>query len=216
MKGENIPLAILLAKNGGMHGTMSTSTASLAGQASFSQQSVSRKLRELEADGVISRRASNAGMEVSFTEKGRRELESLYLELRGLFSGKGKASLHGTVVDGHGEGSYYTSLPGYNNQFRAILGKGLFPGTLNLRVDNSQRNSFTACAPVQVNGFVTKERTFGGIDCWPCTVNGKVGALAILPHRTNHPGNVIEVVASSGLRKALGLRNGSEVRLSRE
>ncbi len=216
MKEENLGLALLLAKKAGAHGKLSVSTSALASLTGFSQQSISRKLREMEKDGVISRSASNAGIQVAFTDKGRKELESLYLELGEVFSRSEKPTLKGKVVDGLGEGTYYTSLPGYKSQFREIFGIGIFPGTLNLEVSPEERNIFTASLPIKVNGFSTSERTFGGIDCWKCVAGGKAEAVAILPHRTNHPQNIIELVAPFSLRKKLSLKNGSIVELVRK
>lgn len=215
MKEENLALAVLLAKKTGLHGKASTSTSALASETGYSQQSISRKLRELEADGALSRSVSPLGISVSFTEKGKKELESLYLELKEIFSAKKKAVLKGKVVDGLGEGTYYTSLPEYKKQFKEAFGLDLFPGTLNLEVNPDERNVFTAVLPVRLQGFSTNERTFGGIDCWPCRVNAKADAIAILPHRTNHPANIIELVASYSIRKKLGLKNGSVVELVR-
>src|SRR3989344_4441108 len=103
MKDENIGLAILLAKKAGIYGVQRLSTSSLSALMDFSQQSISRKLRELESEGVISRKSSTSGIDVSFTDKGRKELESLYLELNSVFSKKEKAVLQGKVIDGLGE-----------------------------------------------------------------------------------------------------------------
>ncbi len=215
MKEENLALALLLVKKAGLYGKAMVSTSELANQTQFSQQSISRKLRELEEEGIISRNASNQGIEVFFTDNGRKELESFHLELREIFSGK-KPVLKGKVVDGLGEGTYYTSIPEYKKQFKELFGIDLFPGTLNLEVDPSERRVFTSKKPVEVKGFTTKERTFGGIDCWPCIINGKAEAIAILPHRSNHPENVIELVASYHIRKKLKLKNGSIMELANQ
>ncbi len=215
MKDTNIGLALLLARRAGIHGKELVSTSELARLTGFSQQSISRKLRELEREGIISRRASTSGIEVALAGRGRKELESLHMELGELFSGK-KGSLKGKAIDGLGEGTYYTSIPEYRKEFKELFGFDVFPGTLNLEVSPEYRAAFTAKAPIKVRGFTAKERTFGGIDCWPCRVNGKVDAVAILPHRTNHPDNIIELIAPFSLRKKLGLKNGSAVELVRE
>lgn len=215
MKEENFGLTMLLAKKAGLFGKVFVSTSSLAVLTGFSQQSISRKLRELENEKVISRKVSNSGIEISFTENGRKELESFYFELRELFSRK-KFSLKAKVVEGLGEGTYYTSIPQYKKQFSEKFGFDLFPGTLNLEVDPAERNVFTSSEPVKVNGFETKSRTFGGIDCWPCVINKKVKAIAIIPHRTNHPDNVLELIAPFSLRKKLNLKSNSFIEVVKE
>src|SRR3989344_166724 len=216
MKEENIGLAMLIAKKAGLFGSAFASTSELAALTGFSQQSISRKLRELETEGVVSRKVTNSGIEIALTEKGRKELESFYLELSGIFSKKKRVSLSGKVIEGLGEGTYYTSLVQYKKQFKELLGFEIFPGTLNLEVTPSERALFTNSAPIKIEGFKTEQRTFGGIDCWKCTVNGKVDAAAILPHRTNHPANIIEIIAPVFLRKKLSLANGSVVEIVRE
>jgi len=215
MKEENFGLVMLLAKKAGLFGKAFVSTSSLAELTGFSQQSISRKLRELEQDKIIVRKVSNVGIEVSFTENGRKEIESFYLELKGLFSKK-KISVKAKVVDGLGEGTYYTSLPQYKKQFKGLFKIDLFPGTLNLEVDPCERNIFTSSKPIEVKGFKTKSRSFGSINCWPCIVNKKIEAIAIIPYRTNHPANVLELVALFSLRKKLGLENNSIIEVARK
>ncbi|PIN85204.1 MAG: riboflavin kinase [Candidatus Diapherotrites archaeon CG11_big_fil_rev_8_21_14_0_20_37_9] len=212
MKQENFSLALLLAKKASLYGSATVSTSELASITGFSQQSISRKLRELESEQLISRTPSSAGTEISFTEKGRNELKSYYLELGELFSKK-KISLKGKLFDGHGEGAYYTSLPQYEKSFSDLLGGKIFHGTLNLIVGSAERSRFTSSKPVEIAGFTSKERTFGGISAWPCLVNGKEKAIAIIPHRTNHPANILEIVAKVSLRKKFKMKNDSEVEL---
>lgn len=215
MKEENFGLALLLAKKAGLHGKTFMSTSELALLTGFSQQSISRKLRELEEEKIIVRNVSNSGIEVSFSEQGRKELESFYLELRELFSKK-KFFLKGKVVDGLGEGTYYTQIPQYKKQFLDLFGFEIFPGTLNLIVDPAERNVFTSTDPIKVEGFKSKERTFGGINCWKCILNKKEKCVAIIPHRTNHPDNVLEIVAPISLRKKLSLKTGSIIEVQRD
>ena len=216
MKEENLGLALLIAKKAGLFGSAFASTSELATLTGYSQQSISRKLRELESEGVLSRKVSNSGIEIALTEKCRKELESFYLELGEIFSKKKNVSLSGKVLSGLGEGTYYTSIPQYKKQFKDLLGMDIFLGTLNLEVNPSERALFTNSAPIKIEGFKTEQRTFGGIDCWKCTVNGKVEAAAILPHRTNHPANIIEIIAPISLRKKFSLENGSIVEIVRE
>ncbi len=216
MKDGNTGLAILVAKKAGLFGSAFSSTSELAGLTGYSQQSISRKLRELESEGAISRKVSTSGMELALAEKGRKELESFYLELKEIYSARKKVSLKGKVTQGLGEGTYYTSIPQYRKQFASLFGFNVFPGTLNLETNPAERAAFTNSPPVKVSGFKTGQRTFGGIDCWPCTANGKVKAVAIIPNRTNHPANVIELVAAFSLRKKLGLENGASIELVRE
>lgn len=214
MKPEYISLLVILAKKTGLHSKAMLSTQEIAGLAGYSQQSISRKLRELEDEKLIERLPSTQGTSVAITERGKEELNSLYAELRDLFAKK-KTVLKGKLVDGLGEGAYYTQIPQYKAQFRELFGLDIFPGTLNLEVDPHERNVFTSSPAAKVNGFQDKDRTFGGINCWPCTVKGKGKGIAIIPHRTNHPKNIIEIVADYSIRKKFNLKNGQIVELER-
>lgn len=207
MKGDNISLAVLLAEKGAIDAKISTSTSSLASETGLSQQSISRKLRELHSEGIIHRQASPKGIIVSFTNEGKKDLESLHIVLKNCFSVKKNVSLKGKLVDGLGEGKYYTSLSHYNKQFAEILGSKIFLGTFNLEVNPAERNIFTSKPPMKISGFKTQERSFGGIDCWHCSLNGQK-CLAILPHRTNHPENILELISSVNLRKKFNLKAG--------
>src|SRR3989344_5222971 len=97
MKEENLGLALLIAKKAGLFGSAFSSTSELASLTGYSQQSISRKLRELETEGIISRKVSTSGIEIALSEKGRKELESFFLELRDVFSKKKKVALKGRV-----------------------------------------------------------------------------------------------------------------------
>ncbi len=215
MKEENFGLVLLLVKKAGLFGRTIASTSQLAELTGFSQQSISRKLRELEKEGLILRKVSNLGTEIALTKKAVSELKSFYLELDELFSEK-EFSLSGKVLDGLGEGKYYTSLPNYKKQFTKILGDNFFPGTLNIEVNLNEKNVLTSAEPIIITGFKTKSRSFGAIKAWKCLINKKVECIAILPERTNHKENILEVVSIFNLRKKLNIKTGSVVEVTRK
>ncbi len=214
MKYENLELAVILAKKCFFE-QVSFSTSELASVTGFSQQSISRKLRELESDGIILRVASNVGTKISFTDFGRKEIEKFYFELKDIFS-KNKITLKGKVVEGAGEGKYYTSLPQYKKIFKSVFGIEIYPGTLNIEVNSAKKRIFISQPPIRIDGFRTKDRSFGAIDCWPCKLNKTVSAIAILPLRTHHSENIIEIIADSNLREKMKLTNGSKVEITKE
>jgi riboflavin kinase len=191
------------------------STSSLALRFSISQQSASRKLREFERLGLIARKPTPYGTEVSLTDEGRAFLKQVCSSSKAALSGRnGRDFIAGKVCSGPGKGSYYTSLPRYREQFTAKLGFLPFKGTLNLRTDPSGLERILAGRlPVVIGGFSTKKRSFGSIRCFPALVGKKAKAAIIFPERSNNPDGTIELISPVNLRKELSLTDSSEVKV---
>ncbi len=212
MQEENFQILLFLAEKGGLHSAIRISTAKIAQHFGISQQSASRKLRLLAADNLISLSATPAGSRVQLTEQGIALLKNRFVELQQLFEKKKASALAGTVKIGLGEGKYYVSKKPYLAQFKKLLGFVPFFGTLNLIVGREELNSFLAgMQPILIEGFETRERSFGPIKAFKAMVEGKQQAAIIFPERSTHPENEIEVIAPINLRKKFGLREGSKV-----
>ena len=122
-------------------------------------------------------------------------------------------------MQGLGEGSYYLSLPGYRTQIKEKVGFDPYLGTLNLKLetqaDLQNRERLASLPSIQINGFRDEKlgRFFGGAKCYIVKAGGVQGAL-IIPDRTHHSPNIIEVISPAHLRTKLKLKNGSEVKIS--
>ena len=217
MQIEGEKLLLFLASKAGPLGRAKTSTSAIAGHFGGSQQTASRKLRQLKSQGLIGLEASPAGCYVSITREGLSLLRENFLALQAVFGqGPGqKPSVSGTVKSGLGEGRYYVSRPHYLKQFTRLFGKRPFLGTLNLMIPEAELASFASgLAPVKISGFETRERSFGEITAFRVMVQGRQKAILAIPERTTHPKNEAEVIAVVNLRKKLGLKDGSKVVLS--
>ncbi len=215
MKENNLPLLLLLAKRAGLFESSVLSTAEIASALPLSQQSASRKLRELEREGLIERSASPQGTKVSLTDKGRKELKKMRNDLNDLFSKKGGKKLSGKVESGIGEGRYYVSMPGYMKQFTEKIGIKIYPGTLNLKIDEIKMKKFVEGEnSTNIKSFSTSARSFGGIEAFPVRINKTVKGALIFPERTTHPPDIAEIIAPYYLRKKLSLKDGSKVEIS--
>ena len=115
-------LLFFIAKSAMLRGTFVSSTAKISVKLGISQQSVSRKLRELQDKGLAEVSASPRGVEAKLTEKGTRLLKSRYLELKQLFEAKHLKSISGSLKTGLGEGAYYVAQAPYVKQFKELLG----------------------------------------------------------------------------------------------
>ncbi len=215
--GNDFSMLFFIAKKTRVFGKYSGSTVKIARETGLSQQSVSRKLIGLEKKGLIERHTTASGITVSLKRPAVEMLSSYYNEMKRLFSGeKNHAhSINGTVISGLGEGKYYLSQQQYAEQIRQKFGFNPYPGTLNMKVDASAAESFlNSIAPIYVRGFETKERNFGGLNAYRVKINKTLDAALIVPDRTSHSNDVVEIIAAPFLRKKLGLKDGSAINVS--
>jgi riboflavin kinase len=207
-----------LSELGALNRKVLVSTIALAGDLGVSQQTASRHLIELDRFGYIERQASARGNHIKITEKGRWAVEETYLKLRSVFDKKPHVlSFNGKVVNGLGEGAYYMSRPGYREQFSSKLGFTPFPGTLNLRLGPSHegvKRELETHPAITIKGFKRGKRTFGEVKCFPAVIDDSVKGAVALIHRTHHDDSVIELIAPTHLRNSLGLREGSDVKVT--
>lgn len=209
---ENIGFLIYLAGKSGLFDSLKTSTMSISKERGISQQTVSRKLRELENLKLIKRQASPEGIIIDFDEKGIKLLESNYGALKNIFEQKTQ-KLTGKVERGLGEGSYYVNV--YAKMIHDKLGFKPFIGTLNLSVNKAQAKNFLLQSrKTKIHSFQTKSRTFGAIGCYEIMINNEVQGAIIIPERTNHDESVLEIIAPVSLRKKFSLSDGSKLNLS--
>lgn len=206
-------ILMYIAGKKGMFGQLESSTAVMARELKISQQSVSRKLRDMEAKGLIKREVRPDGISIAIAEKGRDLLKQNFDSLSRIFSSRDSVS--GTAKSGIGEGAYYVSLAGYQSQFAKKLGFKAFNGTLNLQIDRKEANEFLADQEeINIAGFSTKLRTFGQLKCFKVKVNN-VDAAIVIPERARHSEDIIEIVAPVCLRDKLRLKESSKVTITK-
>ena len=118
-------------------------------------------------------------------------------------------TIQGTVMPGVGEGSHYVNR--YLDYFETTLGFTCYPGTLNLKLKDK----------INLNGhekiqIVPKESDLSPIDCYLITIADQFDGAIVIPHKTRHGSEVIEVIASVNLRDALNLKDGDTLPLEFE
>jgi riboflavin kinase len=207
-----------LARLGAGRDSVQISTPRLADVLGISQQSASRRLRALEKRGWIRRTLINRGQVVRIQPEGLSQLSQIRSTLELVFADKTVVTINGRVLTGLGEGAYYVHLDGYRRQFRVKLGFDPFPGTLNIQLitdaDVSEFQMLKATAGVQIQGFVSGNRSFGPVVCYPAMVGSQIQGAILLIQRTHHERNVIEVIAPVNLREQLRLKDGDIVSLT--
>ncbi len=195
-----------------------TSTVKIAKSLKRSQQTISRNLISLESKGLITRNVKGKESVISITEKGIGILRGIYKSLEKVLGSINV--IDGIVINGLGEGKYYMSLKGYVEQFVSKLGFKPFEGTLNVRVKKADTVRFLGgIEPIRINGFETKERTFGALNCYRIKVGTEkrksdyADAAIASPDRTTHPNDVVEVIAPFSLRERFKLKDEDVVRM---
>ncbi len=215
---DELAVLKLLALDGGLEGQIKTSCSDLAERLGASNQTASRRLRRLEEAGYIERETVSDGQWITISEAGERALREEYEDYRRIFEAPATVDLAGTVTDGMGEGRHYITLSGYMEQFRSKLGYEPFPGTLNVDLvpeSVRRRSALSALSSVPIEGWEDDQRTYGPAVCHPATVaaDGEEyeGAHVIVPERTHHDEDQIEVIAPDRLRDELDLEDGDRV-----
>jgi riboflavin kinase len=195
------------------------STEYLAEKLGISQQTASRYLIELERKGWIQRTITPEGSLIKIEDKGTKELQRLYSNLRFLIEAAYPPSvtLEGTVFTGLGEGAYYILKEHYRKQFIEKLGFDPYPGTLNLKLtteyDLKTSAELETYPAIEIQGFKNEDRTFGLVKCYPATIGNKVKGALISALRGHYDSSVVEIIAPVCLRKHLNLKDGYKVKV---
>lgn len=209
---QTIDLLLIVAEKSAVHGRAHVTTGTLATILGVSQQTISNTLRKVETQGLLDRHATPSGITVALTDKGRLLLKQYQHRLTQLRATRMQVT--GTVFAGIGEGSFYMMQPQYLTQFRTKLGLRPVPGTLNLRVDPTERTAvLNSITPIPMKGFVTRQRTFGNILCYRVRIES-LQAFVVVPERTHYAHDTMEIIAEKNLREALKLTEGSTVTIS--
>ena len=122
--------------------------------------------------------------------------------------------LRGRVVTGVGNFSFWIAK--LHDHYRRKTGLDLFPGTLNLRLDEEWRRPPT--------GFVRLEKEeYGGtvsVSLIPCTVFGRKAFILRTDRaefgETDHDRCTLEIATDVKLRDAYALKDGDEVEVTLE
>lgn len=183
----------------------------LARRVDVDHDTIARRLDRLERAGLVSLYPSEEGRQVGLTPSGRERVAA---------DGNGKPSsdrdaieLRGSVTEGLGKGREFVSLEGYAEQFERRLGYEPYPGTLNVSLDSentARRSLLTDVEGIRIDPWERGERTFGGATCYPVRLETATGdsyapAHLLVPDRTDHGSDQLEIIAADRLRSRLDI-----------
>ncbi|MFA0821685.1 MAG: winged helix-turn-helix domain-containing protein/riboflavin kinase [Methanomethylovorans sp.] len=205
-----------LALLGAIENLIKISSAEFAQYTTTSSKTAARLLKQLEDDKYIERQLVPGGQKIMLTPEGVNLLSKEYAEYQLIFcKDDADIKLHGKVIAGLGEGQYYIAQNGYMSQFSEKLGFQPFPGTLNVKLNETSiaiRQQMDCVKPICIQGFNDGKRTFGSGKCYLIKING-IKSVVIIPERTHYPTNLLEIIAPVNLRETLHLKDGDEVNI---
>ncbi len=184
-------------------------TTQIALETGFSQQSISRKLIEFQQGGLLDR--TNG---IFLQKKAVDQIISTYKILKDVFEPQ-PLVFRGKIVSGLGEGKHYLSIDGYKKGIQSALGFAAYPGTLNLKIPESElwkRSLLLKSNSIEIPGFKLGDRTFGGIFAYKVDLNGHTGAI-IIPIRTHHGPEFLEIIAPFCIREKFKINDGDELKV---
>ncbi len=180
------------------------------------QQTISRKLVEMERSGYIRRHFFPEGEIILLTEKGLSLLQECYIEIKETLELKYQMKLRGKVVTGLGEGKIFLSKEYYKEGFKRILGFVPYPGTLNVLINDeeSMRNriDLDTIRGLEIPEHKERDMVLGAVKAFPARIRSLEAAL-VIPARTIHPRSVVEIISPYNLRRELSLSDGDEVEI---
>lgn len=207
---------------GALHREATISIPSLAAELDVSSQAMRKRLDELDQAGLINQRSGSTHPKIFITDQGRSALRNEYEELQSLCGKKNETELEGVVADGIGEGSYFVSLDGYQEQFVEKIGYEPFPGTLNIELEpaSTQLNSrLERVDSIVIESWTNeKNQTFGPVYCHPGTLRTAASDYQpvhiIKPEHSRYGNEILEIIAPEKLRETLELETGHRVTIS--
>ncbi|MBS3116492.1 CTP-dependent riboflavin kinase [Candidatus Woesearchaeota archaeon] len=115
--------------------------------------------------------------------------------------------IKGKIVSGLQKGHLFVSQ--YNPEFQKWLGFSSYPGTLNIKVKD------VLLFPLQ-NKIQIKPPEGGIVDCYLTIINNVLKGAIVIPHKTRHPREIIEIIAPANIREMLHLKDGDEIQCELE
>ncbi len=112
--------------------------------------------------------------------------------------------LDGTVISGLGAAKNFVKI--YQNKIKQITGFLPFAGTLNVKLksDFIQPENYEA-----IKSF----EQYGKINLIKCTIEN-INCYIIIPEKSRHDNNIIEIISEYNLRKKLKLTDQDNIKVS--
>lgn len=114
--------------------------------------------------------------------------------------------IKGKIISGMGKGTYFMSQDIYVKQFQEKLQFKPFVGTLNIKIEENQRNKMMKI-PHEKFGLIPGKDKFGDVKYIKAVLNKKIFGALVFPAKTKHTEDVLEFISNENLRKSLKLKD---------
>lgn len=214
--GNELQTLRQIASLGGINGTVNIATRDFGQKFGITQQTAYRRIKKLQMKNLILVKVTKKGLNLVTLPKGIEALRCEYVEYNKIFNDTmNRYILKGTVISGVGEGKYYISIPYYQQMITKLCGFIPYNGTLNVKLDALSlhiRNQLEAFEWKIIPGFEDEHRQFGESRCLLCKIKEYPCAI-IVPMRTHHPSEIIEIISPVRLRDVMSLTDGMSIEL---
>jgi len=201
-----------IALLGGLNNYVAVSSRELGDTLEMSQQSASKRILELLEEKYLIRDLGARKQRIKITPQGADELRKEYNEYRRIFELTDHVTLHGKVVSGMGEGSYYVTQKPYMDQFAEKLGFRPFEGTLNVKLEKEDLDKLEVIRSTPghlIEGFEKDGRTFGKVIAYKAKIHN-IDCAIVVPERSHYE-DMLELVCKYHLRRTLSINDGDDV-----
>ena len=145
---------------------------------------------------------------------------------------RGPMRIEGTVSSGLGRAHIFMSQHHYQEQFKTIIGRSAWPGTLNVHVEGQSLKEYrklrvsagledgesSGVAAHRIKGFDRDGVSFGGATAFLAKFlvgEDSHDCAILIPDLTRHE-DVVEVIAGVFLRESCSIEDGDNVSISLE
>ncbi|WP_423793147.1 CTP-dependent riboflavin kinase [Methanocaldococcus indicus] len=122
--------------------------------------------------------------------------------------------IEGKVVSGLGEGKKYLSIKKYKEDIKKYLGFYPYEGTLNILLNNEI--DFSNFKYFETEDFTHNNKKYYGIRLIPVNIlinDTKISGGIVLPKKTKHKKNILEIIAPIKLREKFNLKDGDTIKI---
>ena len=126
-----------------------------------------------------------------------------------------KIIITGKIVSGVKQAAFFTQLDWVQEQCMLKLGFKLFPGTLNVEIQDETVNVIEALQQAEIPELMPPDSNFCSAKICPITIDDLQAAIVIPEEEVSvHGKNIIEIISNVRLKDVLSLTNGDIISFS--
>ena len=121
----------------------------------------------------------------------------------------------GKIVSGAKQAAFFTQLDWVQEQCMQKLGFKLFPGTLNVEIQDETVNVIEVLQQAEILELMPPDSNFCSAKICPITIDDLQAAIVIPEEEVSvHGKNIIEIISNVRLKDVLSLTNGDIISFS--